>query len=172
MAEEILNRVANSKLAVLDLEDYYPNGKRVLFDIKDWLFEGFVLREKDFREQVKNYDWNQHQDQFVALTCSTDAIIPAWAYMLLVLELESISKRTIIGNLDMLEIAIYQDIIDQVDSNAFETKPAIITGCSNKSVPRISYIIITEKLKPLTLSIMYAEACYSVPLYKKPKIKK
>ncbi|HLV39521.1 DUF2480 family protein [Xanthomarina sp.] len=172
MAEEILNRVANSKLAVLDLEDYYPNGKRVLFDIKDWLFEGFVLREKDFREQVKNYDWNQHQDQFVALTCSTDAIIPAWAYMLLVLELESISKRTIIGNLDMLETAIYQDIINHLDLKDFENKPVIIKGCSNKPVPRNAYIMIAEKLKPLALSIMYGEACSSVPLYKKPKIKK
>ena len=172
MAEEILNRVANSKLAVLDLEDYYPNGKRVLFDIKDWLFEGFVLREKDFREQVKNYDWNQHQDQFVALTCSTDAIIPAWAYMLLVLELESISKRTIIGNLDMLETAIYQDIFNHLDLKDFENKPVIIKGCSNKPVPRNAYIMIAEKLKPLALSIMYGEACSSVPLYKKPKIKK
>jgi len=79
MPEEIINRVANSKLVVVDLEDYYPSGKRMLFDIKDWLFEGFVLREKDFRAQVVAYDWSQYQDAYVALTSSTDAIVPAWA---------------------------------------------------------------------------------------------
>ncbi|GGG38610.1 DUF2480 family protein [Bizionia arctica] len=169
MQEEIINRIANSKLAVLDLEDYYPIGKRVLFDIKDWLYEGFVLREKDFREQVKQHDWSQYQNQFVALTCSTDAIVPAWAYMLIATQLEGVSKKNLIGDLEMLETSIYQDIINQLDLEAFKNKPVIIKGCSNKPVPRNAYLMITEKLKPIAMSIMYGEACSSVPLYKKPK---
>tara|TARA_R100001039_G_C1844698_1_gene105102 strand:- start:753 stop:1268 length:516 start_codon:yes stop_codon:yes gene_type:complete len=167
--KEIINRVANSKLEVLDLEDYYPQGKRQLLDIKDWLFEGFVLREKDFREYVKQHSWSQYQDQYIALTCSTDAIIPAWAYMLIVLELESISKKTIIGDLELLETAIYQDIINQLDVSPFKNKPVIIKGCSNKPVPKNAYLMITEKLKPVAKSIMYGEACSSVPLFKQQK---
>jgi len=169
LKEEIINRVANSKLAVLDLEDYYPEGKRVLIDIKDWLFDGFVLREKDFREHIKQHNWSQYQDNYVALTCSTDAIIPAWAYMLIILELESISKKTIIGDLETLESSIYQDIIIYLNLDVFKNKPVIIKGCSNKPVPRNAFLMITEKLKPIATSIMYGEACSSVPLFKKSK---
>lgn len=169
MKEEIINRVAKSKLAILDLEDYYPEGKRVLIDIKDWLFEGFVLREKDFRECVKQHNWEQYKNSFVALTCSTDAIIPAWAYMLIVLELESISKKTLLGNLEALETSIYQDIINKLDLEAYKNKPVILKGCSKKPVPRNAFIMISERLKPIATSIMYGEACSSVPIYKKPK---
>ena len=115
MSNEIINRVANSKLVTFDLEDFYPDGKRVLFDIKDWLLEGLVLREKDFREYVKNYNWSQHQNQYVAFTCSTDAIVPAWAYMLLVVNLEPFVEKAVIGTLDDLETSIYQDIINKID---------------------------------------------------------
>ena len=94
MAEEIINRVANSKLKVIDLEDYYPNGQRVLFDIKDWLLEGLVLREKEFRAHVAEHDWSQYNNCYVALHCSTDAIVPDWAYMLISLELQNYSKLT------------------------------------------------------------------------------
>ncbi|MFL0353366.1 DUF2480 family protein [Xanthomarina sp. GH4-25] len=170
MEKEIINRVASSKLVVLDLEDYYPEGKRIIFDIKDWLFEGFVLREKDFREHVKQHNWTQYKNSFVALTCSTDAIVPAWAYMLIVLELESFAKKTIIGDLNMLESAIYQEIINQLDLEPFKNKPVIIKGCSNKPVPVNAYLLISEKLKQIATSIMYGEACSSVPLFKKPKI--
>ena len=97
MAEEIINRVSNSVLVTINLEDYYPKGERILFDIKDWLLEGLVLREKDFRNQVAEYNWAQYQDAYLALTCSTDAIIPGWAYMLISLQLESVTKKTIIG---------------------------------------------------------------------------
>ncbi|MBU2950647.1 DUF2480 family protein [Tamlana agarivorans] len=167
MKDEIINRVANSKLVTLDLEDYYPKGNRVLFDIKDWLYEGFVLREKDFRNQVSEFDWSQFQDQFVALTCSSDAIIPGWAYMLLSIHLEPYATKTLVGTLDNLETAIYQDIINDLDVSAFSDKPIIIKGCSNKPVPQNAYIMLANKLKPLAKSIMYGEACSSVPLYKK-----
>ena len=167
MKDEIINRVANSKLKVIDLEDYYPEGKRILFDIKDWLFEGFVLREKEFRASVKNHDWSQYKDNFVALTCSTEAIIPAWAFMLLSIELQSYAKHVIIGSLNELETSIYQNIIQNIDINQYQNLPVIIKGCSNKPVPENAYLMLSNKLKPVAKSIMYGEACSAVPLYKK-----
>lgn len=166
MAEEIINRVANSSLITVNLEDYYPKGKRVIFDIKDWLYEGFVLREKDFRNQVATFDWLQYKDTYVALTCSSDAIIPGWAYMLISLQLDSIAKKTIIGTLENLETAIYQDVLNVLDVSEFINKPIIIKGCSKKPVPQNAYIMLASKLKPIVKSIMYGEACSSVPLYK------
>ncbi|MDG1714494.1 DUF2480 family protein [Lacinutrix sp.] len=167
MSNEIINRVANSKLVTFDLEDFYPDGKRVLFDIKDWLLEGLVLREKDFREYVKNYNWSQHQNQYVALTCSTDAIVPAWAYMLLVVNLEPFVEKAVIGTLDDLETSIYQDIINKIDVDSFKNKPIIIKGCANKPVPVNAYTMLIKKLKPVAKSLMYGEACSSVPLFKR-----
>lgn len=167
MKEEIINRVANSILVTVDLEDYYPKGNRVLFDIKDWLLEGLVLREKDFREQISQHDWSQYQDSYVALTCSTDAIVPAWAFMLISIHLQPFAKKIIIGNLESLETSIYQDIINNLNVSVFQDKPLIIKGCSKKPVPQNAYIMLSNKLKPIAKSIMYGEACSSVPLYKK-----
>lgn len=169
MAEEIINRVANSKLVTIDLEDYYPKGNRVLLDIKDWLLEGLVLREKEFRQQALEHNWEQYKNSFVALHCSTDAIVPAWAYMLLSTYLEPYAIKTVIGDLNTLETSIYQDIISELDVSEFEDKPIIVKGCSNKPIPDNAYIQLTTKLKPIAKSIMYGEACSSVPLYKKPK---
>lgn len=167
MSNEIINRVANSKLVTFDLEDFYPEGKRVLFDIKTWLLEGLVLREKDFRELVKNYNWSQHQNQYVALTCSTDAIVPAWAYMLLVVNLEPFVEKAVIGTLEDLETSVYQDIINKIDVDSFKNKPIIIKGCANKPVPVNAYTMLIKKLKPVAKSLMYGEACSSVPLFKR-----
>ena len=166
MPDEIINRVANSKLVTINLEDYYPVGKRVLFDIKDWLYEGFVLREKDFRDRVKSFDWAQYKDCYVALTCSSDAIIPAWAFILLSIHLEPFTKKTVIGNLVLLETSIFQDVLNELDVSAFQNKPIIIKGCSNKPVPQNAYIMLAIKLKPVAKSIMYGEACSAVPLFK------
>jgi hypothetical protein len=167
MADEIINRVANSKLITVNLEDYYPQGNRVHFDIKDWLFEGFVLREKDFRAQVSEFNWSQYQDAYVALNCSTDAIIPGWAYMLLSIQLQPFAKKTIVGSLENLETSIYQDVINNLDITSFKDKPIIIKGCSKKPVPQNAYIMLANKLQPFAKSIMYGEACSSVPLFKK-----
>lgn len=167
MSEEIVNRVANSKLVVVDLEDYYPKGKRVLFDIKDWLYEGLVLREKEFRAKVIVHNWSQYQDTYVAMTCSTDAIVPTWAYMLLTINLEPYAKKILIGDLEQLEASIYQTIIEHLDVLPFKDKSIIIKGCSNKPVPANAYILLSKKLKPIAQSIMYGEACSSVPLFKK-----
>lgn len=169
MAEEIINRVANSKLKVIDLEDFYPEGKRILFDIKDWLLEGLVLREKEFRAHVAEHDWSQYKDCYVALYCSTDAIVPDWAYMLISLELEGFSKLTVIGKLDDLESIIYSQIISDFDVSAYKDLPVIIKGCSNKPVPANALILLSQKLKPFAKSIMFGEACSAVPLFKRKK---
>lgn len=167
MEDEIINRVANSKLVTLDLEDYYPEGKRIQFDIKDWLFEGLVLREKDFREKVSEHDWSQYKKCYVALHCSTDAIVPDWAYMLIIVNLEPFVEKALIGDLSVLETSVYQDVLSRLDVAKFKDKPVIIKGCSNKPVPVNAYIMLTNKLKPVAKSIMYGEACSSVPLYKR-----
>lgn len=167
MADEIINRVAKSKLVVFDLEEYYPKGKRTLFDIKDWLYEGFVLREKEFRAFVKDYDWAQHQDEYVALYCSSDAIVPAWAYMLVTFSLEPYVKQTALGDLNALETELYQEIIKEIDVETFRDQPIIIKGCSKKPVPTAAYIMLSQALKPVAKSILFGEACSSVPLYKR-----
>jgi hypothetical protein len=167
MEEEIINRVALSKLVVVDLEDYYPKGKRTVLDIKDWLFEELVLREKDFREHVKQHDWSKYQDNFVALTCTSDAIVPAWAFMFLTMQLQPYAKKTVIGSLEQLETSIYQDIIENLDIQTFADKPLIIKGCAHKPVPANAYIMLSQRLRPIAKSIMYGEACSSVPLYKR-----
>lgn len=167
MPKEIINRVAQSKLVTFNLEDYYPEGNRILFDISNWLLEGFILKEKDFREEAKNHDWQQYKNAYVALTCSTDAIIPAWAYMLLTTYLSQIAKKVVIGNLEQLESSIYQDIINKLDISSLKDLPIIIKGCSKKPVPKNAYIYLIEKLQPIAKNIMYGEACSSVPLFKR-----
>ncbi|REG89525.1 DUF2480 family protein [Winogradskyella sediminis] len=167
MKEEIINRVANSKLKVIDLEDYYPKGERVLFDIKDWLLEGLVLREKDFRVFVSEHNWEQYKDCYVALHCSTDAIVPDWAYMLISIALRDHAKLTIIGSLNDLESILYTQIISNLEVSEYKDLPVIIKGCSHKPVPSNALILLSQKLKPFAKSIMFGEACSSVPLYKK-----
>jgi len=164
---EIVNKVANSALQVFDLEDYYPEGERVVLDISGWLLEGFVLREKDFRETLKNYDWSQYTGKFVALQCSTDAIVPAWAYMLVTTYLHPVAKKVIQGSVEQLNVLIYQEILDRLDYAPYTGKPVIIKGCSRKPVPQEAYTLATQKLLPVARSIMFGEACSSVPLFKK-----
>ena len=169
MADEIINRIANSKLVNIDLEEFYPEGKRVLFDIKEWLFEGIILKEKDFREYVKNHDWSQYQDSYVALTCSEDAIIPSWAYLLLSSELASYAKKVVVGNLELLETSIFQEVVADLNTTEFEDKPIIIKGCADKPIPPSAFTFLVQKLQPIAKTIMYGEACSTVPLYKKKK---
>ncbi len=167
MTDQIINRVANSKLITLNLEDYYPKGDRLSFDIKNWLYEGLVLQEKNFRQAIKDYNWAIHQDQYIAITCSTDAIIPVWAYTLLTIALEPYAKKIIVGDLEQLESSIYQDIIANLDVTQYKNKPIIIKGCANKPIPKNAYLQLTTKLIPIAKSIMYGEACSSVPLFKR-----
>lgn len=167
MPEEIKNRVAESKIVTFDLEDYYPKGERVLFDISSWLYEQMILKEKDFREMAKNHNWDQYKDAYVALYCSTDAIIPAWAYMLVTTYLSPYAKKVIIGDLKQLETSIYQEIIKNMDLSLLKDLPVIVKGCSRKPVPQNAYIFLIQKLQPVAKSIMYGEACSAVPLFKR-----
>ncbi|SEL87204.1 Protein of unknown function [Maribacter orientalis] len=167
MQDEIINRVAQSKLITFNLEDYYPKGDRKVLDIKDWLFEGFILKEKDFRASVEAHDWSQYEGAYVAMQCSTDAIIPGWAYLLISIKLSAYSKKIIQGTLVDLETSIYQSIIEKLDVSKFRDKSIIIKGCSKKPVPENAYLFIAERLRPVAKSIMYGEACSSVPLYKR-----
>lgn len=169
MAEEIINRVANSKLKTFDLEEIYPKGERVLFDIKDWLFQELILKERDFRVFVKNHDWSQYKNAFVAITCSADAIIPSWAYMLIASEATVFANKVVIGNLETLETAIYQELISFLDYSEFVDAPVIIKGCADKPIPNSAYAFLIEKLQPIAKSIMFGEACSTVPLYKSRK---
>jgi hypothetical protein len=167
--DEIVNKVANSVLAVFDLEDYYPSGIRTQLDISQWLLDGFLLKEKDFREALKIHDWSQYQNHFVAIHCSTDAIIPAWASILVTVYLSPFAKKVVVGNLTDLETSLYQEILPTLDYSKCQDKPIILKGCSKKPVPESAYIMAIQKLQPFAKSIMYGEACSSVPLYKKNK---
>ena len=169
MSKEIINKIANSKLITIDLEDYYPQGKRVVIDIKNWLFEEIILKEKDFRTSVNEHDWTQYQDNFVALTCSSDAIIPSWAYMLITTNLASFAKKIIVGDLSELETAIFQEIISDLHVDEYKNCPIIIKGCSEKEIPETAYVQLVSKLIPVAKSVMYGEACSTVPLFKMKK---
>jgi hypothetical protein len=169
MDGEIVNRVANSKLVTIDLEDFFPNGERISLDIQKWLYEGLVLKERDFRDAITYHDWKQYSGKYVALNCSTDAIIPSWAYLLISVSLAPYAKKTVIGNLDLLENMIFQEIVESIDIMPFQDRPVIIKGCSSKQIPESAYALLIKKLSPHVSSLMFGEACSSVPLYKKKK---
>jgi hypothetical protein len=169
MAEEIINRIANSKLVTFDLEDFYPEGERILFDISPWLLEGIVLKEQEFRAAAKSHDWSQYQDTYIALYCSTEAIIPGWAFMLLTTYLSPVAKKVAVGTLDDLETILFSEIIEKIDVEDFRDKPIIIKGCAHKPIPQNAFVLLTAKFQTVAKSIMYGEACSFVPLYKKNK---
>ena len=169
MPGEIINRVANSKLVTLDLEDYYPEGDRLTLDIEKWLYQGMILKEKDFRHFVGSHDWQQYKGKYVAVMCSADAIVPSWAYLLISVSLSPYARKFVIGDLELLENMIFQDLIETIDINQFEGVPVIIKGCSDKPIPESAYALLTKRLLPKVSSLMFGEACSSVPLFKKKK---
>lgn len=165
---DIRNKVAeNTKLITFDLEDYYVSGTRVQVDISQWLDQGFILREKEFRTSLESHNWEQYHGCYVAVNCSTDAIVPAWAYMLFTVKVASFAKKVVIGNLEALETSLYETIITGIDIETYKEKFVIIKGCANKPVPQSAYVNITNKLITVAKSVMYGEACSSVPLYRK-----
>lgn len=164
-----VNRVANSGLVTLNLEEFIHSGERVVYDIKDNLFHGLMLREKDFREFVKIHDWTQYDGQNVAIICSADAIVPTWAYMLLATKLQNHAHRYLFGNLDALEQSLFEEAIAAVNAEEYRDAKVVVKGCGDKPVPTFAYVAIMQKLLPVTSSIMYGEPCSTVPLYKKPK---
>ena len=165
----IVNRVANSPLVTFDLEEFYHPGDRVLLDIADQLYEGLILREKDFRTWIKETDWSVYKDKNVAIWCSADAVIPTWAYMLLTTRIASVAHIVVFGTLEDLEKAIYHDALSSVDIEKFRDKKIVIKGCGKYQVPESAFVEITRLLTPVASSIMFGEACSTVPLYKKPK---
>ena len=165
----IINRVANSPLVTFDLEEFYHPGERVLLDIADQLYEGLILKEKDFRSWVKDTNWSVYQDKNVAVWCSADAIIPTWAYMLLATRLSTYAHMVVFGTLEDLEKAIYQKSLSTVDIEKYRDKKIVIKGCGKYQVPDSAYVEITRLLTPVASSIMYGEPCSTVPLYKKPR---
>lgn len=169
MEEKIVNRVASSPLITFDLEDYFIEGERVFFDLKPWLFQEMILKEKDFRDLAKNHDWSQYLDKLVAIGCSVDAIVPTWAYMLLTTKLEAHATHVVLGDLEELERDLFTQSIASIDPSEFKDAKVVIKGCSQKPVPVSAYVYLTERLKPYVASIMYGEPCSTVPIYKRPK---
>ena len=169
MENEIINKVALSGIITIDLEEFYPQGERVVFDIKDLLFQGLILREKDFREFVKNEDWSKYTDKYLALICSADAVVPTWAFMLLAIQLEPYTKKVVFGNLETLETVLYHEILNNLNINEYKDARVVIKGCGHLPVPKAAYVEISQLLRPIAKSIMYGEACSMVPLYKQPK---
>jgi hypothetical protein len=163
----IPNKIANSGLITLSLEDYYPKGCRMHLDIAPWLYEGIILREKDFRESVKNHDWTQYQDAYVSVSCSEDAIIPQWAYMVLGVALEPYAKKVVYGSTEMLESVVMQEVLSRTDFSEFKDQRVIVKGCSKLPIPPHAYLNFVSHLKPLVKSLMFGEACSTVPVYKK-----
>lgn len=164
---EIVNKVAQSSLITIDLEDFYVPGERVLFDMKDWLFEELILKEKYFREKLKEYDWTKYEGKFVAITCSVDAVIPTWAYMLVVTHLKPIAKKMSFGNLQKLEEEIFDQAISKLNPDDFIDQKVVIKGCSKIEVPVSAYVNLTAMLRPVVKSIMYGEPCSTVPVFKR-----
>lgn len=165
--KEIINRVASSGIVTLDLENFYQDGERAVIDIKDQLFQGLILKEKDFRAFIKATDWSQFKDKFVAITCSADAIIPNWAYMLLTSVLQPYARKIVFGAANDLETKIFLDQFLSHDWNQYKEAKVVIKGCSKVEVPAAVYVEATRLLMPFASSIMFGEPCSTVPVYKR-----
>lgn len=167
MENEIVNRVTNSQLVTFDLEELHTPGERVLFDIKGLLFQEIILREKDFRDFIKSHDWSQYLNKYVAITCSADAVVPTWAYMLLTASLQPYASLVIFGSLQDLEGVLFKNALDKVDWERYNNAKVVIKGCNKIEVPVSSYVEVTNRLRPLASSIMFGEPCSTVPVFKK-----
>lgn len=167
--DTIVNKVAESGIITLNLEEYLPQEDAVVeFDLKPFLFKEMILREKDFRAEVKEHDWEQYKDKYVAIYCSADAIIPMWAYMLISSNLNGIAKSVYFGGKDEFIKKIVSDNISTINNEEYTDKRVVLKGCGDKSVPEIAYVAATEKLRPVVKSLMYGEPCSTVPIYKQP----
>jgi hypothetical protein len=154
-------------LVEINLEDFYPKGERVLIDVKDNLFQGLILKEKDFRDYVKNENWSRYQDKFIAIICSADAVVPTWAYMLLSTSLQPFAKYIVFGDLETLETVLFTQALSKISPEDFRDKRTVIKGCGNLPVPESAYVELVRILTPVAKSIMYGEACSTVPVMKK-----
>ena len=169
MENEIINRVANSQPVTLDLEQYYQEGERVYLDVAPQLFQGLILKEKDFRAYVKDTDWSQYKNKFVAIGCSVDAIIPNWAFMLLTSVLQPHARAIVFGTMEDLETKIFFEQLSRIDWNQFSNAKVVVKGCSKVNVPTAVYVEATRLLMPCVSSLMFGEPCSTVPVFKRPK---
>ncbi len=168
MEKSIINRVAQSALVTIDLEEFYSPGERISYDLKDNLYKGMILKEKDFRQFLNSHDWSFYKNKHVAIQCSVDAIIPRWAYMLLTIYMEKVADSVIFGSLEDLELYLFKKSIEKIDLLGYMDKKVIIKGCGKIDVPIAVYVELTRLLKPYVISIMYGEPCSTVPIYKRP----
>ena len=167
MQEEIINKVAKSSLVTIDLEQWQDNTPKIIYDLKQNLFQELVLREKDFREFLKNHDWNIYKGKNVAIICSADAIVPTWAYMLLAVYLENVANYFVFGDLEDLEKNLFQRKLATIDISEYIGKKIVIKGCGENPIPTYAYVELTRILRPHVASLMFGEPCSTVPLYKK-----
>jgi hypothetical protein len=167
MENVIINKVAESALTSIDLEEYYPKGETAVFDLKDHLFMGLILKEKDFRVALQNYDWEQFRDKNVAVTCTADAIIPMWAYMLVASNLQPVAREVVFGEeKDILNTLLLRNMAT-IKGEDYTDKRVVVKGCGDVAIPEAAYVEITNKLRPYVKSIMYGEPCSTVPIYKR-----
>lgn len=171
MEGEIINRVEKSGLITIDLADYYHDGNRMVWDIADHLFQGMILRERDYREVLKNTDWTEYEGANVAIVCSADAIVPTWAYMLTATYLQGKANKVVMGSMDMLEYELFREALEKIDIESLKDAKVVIKGCGDIPVPESAYVELTMKLQPVVSSLMYGEPCSTVPVYKKPRSK-
>lgn len=164
--DEIINKVADSGIQQINVEDFIPSGEKVLLDIKPWLYEELILKEKDFREYIKTHDWAQYQNKFVAITCTADAIIPTWAYMLIASALQPFALKISFGTIQKLEEELILETINNFPIEQFKNQRVVIKGCGDIAIPVSAFVLLTAKLKPVVKSIMYGEPCSTVPVYK------
>ena len=165
--DTIINKVEQSGLITINLEDFYPEGQRKVIDIREQLVEDVLLREKSFREYIAATDWSTYQDCYVAVYCSVDAVIPHWAYMLVAAALQPFATKVFFGNPEALECHLFEEVINKMDVKSYQEGRIIIKGCSDKPVPAAAYFYLTAKLRPIAKSIMFGEPCSTVPVFKK-----
>lgn len=167
MEKEIVNKVSNSQLVTFDLEELYTPGERVLFDLKILLFQELVLREKEFRDYIKSHNWALYKDKLVAITCSADAIVPTWAFMLISVSLQPYARYITFGTLKDLEQVLFAEALSKVDWNKYHNAKVVVKGCSKVDVPVTAYVEATAQLRAVASSIMFGEPCSTVPLFKR-----
>lgn len=167
MEEIIINKVSQSSLETIDLEKFYPEGENCVFDLKDYLFMELILKEKDYRESLKKKDWSTYQNKNVCITCTADAIIPLWAYMLAVTYLQPVAKDVVVGNELFMHEVLFLKNLSKINIKEFEGKRVVVKGCGEKEIPASIYAEVTRLLLPEVQSIMYGEPCSTVPVYKK-----
>ncbi len=170
MEAEFVNKVSESGIITLDLEDFYPKEETAVFDMKDHLFMGLILKEKDFREVMKNLDLSPYKDKNIALSCSADAVIPVWAYMLVASYLQPVAKEIIFGDADFLHKTLFLKNIAKINTEDYKDQRVVIKGCGELPISETAYVAITNLLRPVVKSIMYGEPCSTVPVYKKPRV--